>query len=285
MLVIVAAIVFAMKSARAGDRRLLAALGWFAVTFAPASNLLTATPQILTERTLYGPSIGVIFALAALLGAMESRWQRRASRTTVPLLRATRLAAVGAAIVLIIAAGRRTLAATAVWRSNDAVFGQMIAADPNGYRGYWLAAGQAKNTNRVDESLVLLEHAYRLYPRDRQLVADYAQALLDGHQPARAVAVARVLMSWPELRKEPSLVALYLNTLGQTYGPDSVIRAADTMFASGPKATTSLFVGAAHEARGDVKAAEASYQAGLRIAPADTSLRRRLASLRERGLR
>jgi Tfp pilus assembly protein PilF len=265
--------VVAVRAARAGDRRLLAALGWFAVTFAPASNLVTATPQILTERTLYGPSIALAFCAALLISAIASSPRVSLLPTSAFLHRA----AVAATAILIVATGLRTLHYTAVWRSNEAVFRQMIIADSASYRGYWKLAGYAKSRNQFDESLSLYERAYRLYPRDRQLLADYAQTLLDQGQPRRAATIARQLMTWPEVRRMPNVVSLYLAALGQAYGADSVIRAGSDLFAAERVPTAALFVGAAHEARGDSNAAEQSYRAGLDIAPTDTALRRRLA--------
>ena len=286
VLIVIVALGFAFRSARRGDRRLLAALGWFVVTFGPASNLLSATPQILTERTLYGPSIAIASLGAVLLTALIRRIEALADRPTMlPARNLARAGVVGVVIAIIAATGARSLRATNVWSSNEAVFRQMIAVDPAGYRGYWKLAAYMKSRNRSDESLTLYERAYRLYPGDRQLAVDYAQALLDQHQASRAATIARALMQWPELRRNPGVVSLYLAALGQAFGADSVIHAGGALFADDRVAMAALFVGAAHESRGEMDAAEANYRAGLRIAPSDTALQRRLEAMRDRGLR
>jgi tetratricopeptide (TPR) repeat protein len=269
-------VAIAVRAARDGDRRPLAGLGWFAATFAPASNLLTATPQILTERTLYGPSIAVAFCGALLISVVASQKLVR-----MPPSAFLRTSAIAVAAILIVATGSRTLRFSVVWRSNEALFRQMIIADPASYRGYWKLAGYAKSRNEFDESLTLYERAYELYPRDRQLLADYAQTLLDRGQPMRAAAIARQLIAWPEVRRMPNVVSLYLAALGRAYGADSVIRAGTDLFAAERVPTAALFVGAAHESRGDSGAAEQSYRAGLHIAPTDTALRRRLALMKK----
>jgi hypothetical protein len=285
VLLVTAAFGLAIHLARRGDRRLFAAAGWFAITFGPASNLLGPTPQILTERTLYAPSIAVAFIGAILLTALLRRIEAVADRPRMLWARDVARGAVVAVIsAIVVATGAKSLRATAVWSSNEAVFRQMIAMDSAGYRGYWQLAGYMKGRNRFDESLSLYDRAYRLFPADRQLAVDFAQELLNQHQPVRAAAVARTVMQWPEVRRNPGVVSLYLAALGQAYGADSVIRAGGVLFATEGVPMAALFVGAAHESRGEVDAAEATYRAGLRVAPSDTGLQRRLAAIRQRGL-
>ena len=59
-----ALVVAAALFARRGDRRPLVAMGWVAIAFLPASNLLVPTGQLLAERTLYLPSVGVALLAA-----------------------------------------------------------------------------------------------------------------------------------------------------------------------------------------------------------------------------
>ena len=183
-----------------------------------------------------------------------------------------------AAGAFIVATGVRCRRATMAWRSNQALFQQMITADPESYRGYWLSGINAKNNGRFDDGLELLDRAYRFYPRDRQLLTDYTEALLEGGRTARAAAVAQQLMTWPELRGAPNVVALYLNALGRAYGPDSVLRAGGRLFAQAPIATTALYMGLAHELRGERAQAGERYRTALRLAPSDTIVQQRLAA-------
>jgi tetratricopeptide (TPR) repeat protein len=286
LLFLIAALGLSIRLAWRGDRRLLAAMGWFVITFGPASNLLSATPQILTERTLYGPSVAIACVGALLVTALIRRIEILADRPAMlPARELARAGVIAIVVTIITATGVKSLRASTVWSSNEAVFRQMIAVDPAGYRGYWKLAAQMKGRDQFAESLALYKRAYQLYPGDRQLAVDYAQALLDQHQPSLSATVSRTLMQSPELRRNPGVVSLYLAALGQAYGADSVIHAGGALFADDQVAMAALFVGAAHESRGEIDAAEANYRAGLRMAPGDTALQRRLDSIRDRGLR
>jgi hypothetical protein len=213
-IVLLAASVFsALHLGRRGDRRLAVALVWIVVSFLPASNLLTPTGQILAERTLYGASIGIAMLVALALDAARARLGSSASLAR---------AGVAAVVVLIGTAAWRTANETKSWRSHTALFQQMIVADPAGYRGYWLSGMLERDAGRTAAALAWLDHAYGLYPRDRQLLIDYAETLLMHHEPARAATIATHLMDWPELRRRPEAVSLYLSALEQAYGPDSV---------------------------------------------------------------
>ena len=108
--------------------------------FLPASNLLTPTGQILAERTLYLPSIGV----AMLLGLALDRLVALSARLPDPR-RALTLGACPVAL-LILGGAWQTFETTAVWRSHASLFRQMIIADPEDYRGYWLFGMLERNS-------------------------------------------------------------------------------------------------------------------------------------------
>lgn len=82
----------AAARARSGDWRPLVALGWMAITFLPASNLLVPTGQLLAERTLYLPSVGVALLAGWLFARLAERVPARA--LALPVLA---LASLGAA--------------------------------------------------------------------------------------------------------------------------------------------------------------------------------------------
>jgi hypothetical protein len=69
---------------------------------------------------------------------------------------------------------------------------------------------------------------------------------------------------------------MYLDVLGRAFGTDSVIAAGQRLMAEAPTAKTALFVGYAHELRGDVGTATRIYQQGLAISPGDSALTTRL---------
>jgi tetratricopeptide (TPR) repeat protein len=163
-----------------------------------------------------------------------------------------------------------------VWRDHATLFKQMIASDNGRYRGYWLLALEARRNGRTDAALGLFARAYALYPRDPALVMDYTITLYEQRQFGRAVPLMRELMTSERARRDPYWPAMYLDILGRAFGPDSVIAAGDRLLAEAPTPRTALFVGYAHELRGDLTGATRIYQQGLELSPADTALAARL---------
>jgi hypothetical protein len=266
LVVLIATLGLAAARARRGDRRWLAAICFIGLAFLPASNVLAATGQILAERTLYVASIGVAMLAALTADAIGER-------ITMPRMRTVALVCAGA---LIAVQGVRTFHFARVWGTHERLFGQMIAADPAGYRGYWLLGMAERNGGMPDSALVLLGRAYAIDPRDRQLSIDYTETLMQKDLAARAAEVSARLMTFPDLRQKPEAVSLYLNSRGRAYGPDSVIAAGRRLFEVAPSTTAALFVGTAYEVKGDDAAALEMYRAGLRVAPTDAELLSRL---------
>jgi hypothetical protein len=221
LVVIIAASVFSVRRAQRGDRRPLAALAWMLIAFLPASNLLSATGQILAERTLYGASVGVAMLIALGAEGVLSR----AAATTGRAHRAYPALVGGAALLVIGILARHTWREVRPWRSHEALFRQMVAADSASYRGRWLLGLDARSHGDTTVALAWLGEAYARYPRDRQLLIDYSETLMQHGQPREASAVARGLMAWPEMRRSPEAVALYLNAVERGYGADSALAA------------------------------------------------------------
>ena len=170
---------------RRADRRLLAGLGAALLSFLPASNLLVATGQVLAERTLYLPSVGATMLVGVALERL-SAWTRSRGLAA----RWTQVAAVALGLLIFVSA-TRAARWTQHWRSHDRLFARMIAADPNGYAGYWLAGVEATLQKRPSEGLALFEKAYALERRDRGLVLDYGASLTNHGQFERAAQVYR----------------------------------------------------------------------------------------------
>jgi len=174
----------AWRSRRA-DRRLLAGLGVALLSFLPASNLLVATGQVLAERTLYLPSVGAAMLVGVVLERASAWTQSRGLSARWPQL-------AGAALgLLILVSAARAARWTEHWRNHDRLFARMMAADPKGYAGYWLAGIEATLQKRPSDGLALFEKAYALERRDRGLVLDYGASLTNHGQFERAAQVYR----------------------------------------------------------------------------------------------
>jgi hypothetical protein len=213
---LVIAIAFATAKLRRGDGRFAAGIAWFLLAFLPASNLLAATGQIFAERTLYVSTVGSAL-IAAWIADRIAELARRA-----PSARLIRSAAGGLAVITLLMALERTLIASTAWRTHTALFRQMIAADSRSYRGYWLVGLDERSRDQADSALVNLSRAYSLYAKDRQLLIDYAETLRSRGRHREAALIAAELMQWPDLRRNPDAVNLYLGELSLGFGPDSV---------------------------------------------------------------
>lgn len=208
-LVLLAAMgVLAWRLTRRGDRRFAAALAWMAIAFLPASNLLVATGQILAERTLYLSSVGIAMLAAVVLDQLATMTGRVGVRV-----------ATVAAVVLLALAARVTQVRAREWRTQETVYRQMITADPENYRGYWLLAWYTR-ANRPAEALAMYERAHSLYARDSEFLFDYMRLLLEQNRPARAVAIGDELLR--STRRPEVVIPLYLGAVRSAYGPDSL---------------------------------------------------------------
>ena len=97
-------------------------LVWLVVTVSPVANVLIPTEVLLAERTLYLPSFGIAFAVAAL--GMTLPWPRRVR--------------VAVLAVVVAVAGARSLARVSVWHDDEAQFRALTRDAPRSYRTLWL---------------------------------------------------------------------------------------------------------------------------------------------------
>jgi tetratricopeptide (TPR) repeat protein len=166
-----------------------------------------------------------------------------------------------------------------VWRSHRALIDQIIAADPRGYRGHYMLAVELGHGNARDSVAHEFSVAYRLYRKDPQVNLDYARFLLQHQQPAGALEVAQRLMDDSRMRNDADAIALYLESCGTAYGTDSVLVTASRLYRVRPHPTVALYLGLAHEARGERAAALDAYRAGLSLAPGDSVLSAHVAQV------
>ena len=263
----IAVVVIAAVLARRGDRRPLVAVAWVALTYLPASNLLTATGQLLADRTLFGATVGVALAL----GWVVDRVPRRAR----------------AALVLVggiaIARGAIESASHAVaWSSHRALWERLVEVSPTEYRGYQLLGIDARERGDTARALPLLARAFAMEPRDRRVRFEYGQVLYATGRWPQAAQVLAPLLADGDVRGEARFVAMYLDAIGRARGADAVVQEGTPLLRSESAATAALFVGAAHEQRGRLAAADSVYGVGLRANPFDSLLLARRASVERR---
>jgi tetratricopeptide (TPR) repeat protein len=261
------------------DARPIVGVCWAVIAFLPASNLLTATGQILAERTLYVPSIGVALVIAWVV---DRALADVAAQPPVVDSARTRFAAALVVVFVLVTCVHGfmlTRRYVGVWRDQSTLFAQMVRADSLSYRGYELLAHESERRGRHDESARLYARAYALRPGDPTLLTDYGEYLLDKNRPRYALAIGRRLMKHEEMRTDPRAVTVLLNATARVWGVDSVLAAARRLEATAPSARSSLFIGLSYEQLGDSTAALAAYREGLRVAPGDSALTARVAAL------
>jgi tetratricopeptide (TPR) repeat protein len=253
--------------ARRGDRRPLVALGWIALTYFPASNLLTATGPLIGDRTLFGATVGVALALA---GGVD---------------RAPRRVQVALVLVAALAIARDTVASAryaVVWTSHRTLWERLVELSPAEPRGYQLLGIDASQRGDTARALPLLARAFAMEPGARRTRFEYGQLLYATGRYPQAAHVLAPLLANGDVRRESQFVAMYLDAVGRARGPDAVVTEGRQLLHSESAATAALFVGAAHEQQGRLAAADSAYAAGLRSAPRDSLLLARRASVERR---
>ena len=263
----IAVVVIVALLARRGDRRPLVALAWVALTYLPASNVLTATGQLLADRTLFGATVGVALALG---WAIE---------------RAPRRLSVALVLVCAIAIARGALESARyafAWSSHRTLWERLVEVSPAEYRGYQLLGIDARERGDTARAVPLLARAFAMEPRDRRARFEYGQVLYATGRWAHAAQVLAPLLTDGDVRGEARFVAMYLDAVGRARGADAVVQEGAPLLRSESGATAALFVGAAHEQRGRLAAADSAYRLGLRAQPTDSLLLARLASVERR---
>ena len=124
-------------------------LVWLIVTVSPVANVLIPTEVLVAERTLYLPSWGVCFALAA--GGMALPWPPRA--------RVALLAAV------LVAGAARGIVRIPAWHDDEAQYRALTRDAPRSYRTLWLQGKDEFAAGRRGSGERLLREAIALAPQ------------------------------------------------------------------------------------------------------------------------
>jgi hypothetical protein len=268
VLMVLALLTLAVVVARRGDRRPLVAVTWIALTYLPASNLITSVGLFLADRTLLGPTVGVALALAWAIDVASRRLR------TVFII---------ASAVLIAHSAWVGVRYSAVWSSHRTLWERLVATSPTEYRGYQLLGIDAREHGDTARALPLLARAFAMEPRDRRVRFEYGQVLYATARYAQAAAVLAPLLRDGDVRREPEFVALYLEAVGRSRGAEGVVAAGTPLLRSESAAVAALYVGVAEEELGRFAAADSAYGVGLRAQPSDTILQARRAALERRA--
>jgi hypothetical protein len=141
----------------------LAAIGlaWFLVVILPVSNLIVPAGVILAERTLYLPSVGLAFAVAAIGSRMldRDRWR--------PFL--------AVVAVMCVAYALRSAWRVPVWQDTDSVLASLESSHPESHVVIRVQAIRAMGQGRYAEARAGFERALQLQPLHFALLTEVAQ--------------------------------------------------------------------------------------------------------------
>ena len=134
-------------------------IAWICLTLLPSSNFIVPAGILLSERTLFLPSVGALLAVVAALVAASERFRGLAVR--VP-------AAVAAAAILV-AGGIKSARRTTVWYDNERLFRQSVVDSPDSYRAHYMLGAWAFANQHKREGEAEYLRAMRLFPYDPNL--------------------------------------------------------------------------------------------------------------------
>ncbi|MDQ2767306.1 MAG: tetratricopeptide repeat protein [Gemmatimonadota bacterium] len=210
-LIVVAASVLAWR----GDRRPLVAIAWVVIAFLPASNLLVPTGQLLAERTLYLPSVGVALLVAWAINAVYAWARGLGGVIAAQLATGVPLAAVAIGALLV------TYPEVLPWQTNYTLFLHGIEQAPRASRPWQLMGDLYANQGDHRKALKYLERAHHLEPANDNIVYFYSEQLhAIGAYEGELVLLRDAAKENPA--SEQTWV-MYLVALGTRRGPDSVL--------------------------------------------------------------
>jgi len=163
-------------------------IGWTALTLVPVSNVLLPTGVILAERTLFLPSVGAMIAVGAAFATSRDWVRRSSSARSYGVMRA---AAIGAASVLLIAAGWRSATRARTWQNSETVFAQEVRDARLSYRAHYVYAGSLFEHGQPAGGEHEARLAIALYPSDGVLRRDLGTQYMRAGMCAPAVPLFR----------------------------------------------------------------------------------------------
>lgn len=219
VLLVLATLVLALASWRRGSAgRGLAssrALGWgvvwFVITISPTSNLVFLSGILLSERTLYLPSVGFVAALAWLL----MRFRQERPRLALSLI-----------LLILSLMAVRSWTRTPTWKDNLEVFNTLVADHPEAGRSQWVLGDVYFQVGRVSEALRSYRLAIGIIGGHYTLLGEVGKRLAgEGYdQPAELI----LRYAWedrPDLGFAPGLLATIYNRQGLWEKAEAAARA------------------------------------------------------------
>ena len=135
-------------------------LGWIAIAYLPASNLLVPIGALIAERALYLPSAGVALAVGGWLAGVRSAIARPA------------------VLALVIFGAIRTVWRVPVWHDDGSVTLSILTDSPNSYVGPQFTAAILLRAGQPSKALQYYRDAHAIFPYDPRSLLGGADAAL-----------------------------------------------------------------------------------------------------------
>ena len=180
---------------------------WAGVSLLMPSNLVVVTGNVLAERTLFLPSVGL--AICAGVGAVQL-WGNMSERGRAP-----RLATAVLLVALLFGGIARSSTRNLAWHDNETLFRQTVLDVPMSYRAHWMLAEYLTDAGQTTEGLDEMMLAVVLGRKnDPGLLSFAADRFRMANQCPRAMGMYRRALeiepSLPELRFNASVCLLQL---------------------------------------------------------------------------
>ena len=167
-------------------------LAWFALAYAPVSNVLIPTGILIAERTLLVPSVGVVLA-----AAWATPWVLAQLRASPNVLR---LLAAGAFATILTLGISASAERQFVWKDSDAVFRSLAVDAPMNFKAHYAYGGQLFEQHRPVEGEREWRNAIALFPDYYGVYMDLAHKYREAHVCQAAIPnYQKALAIEPEL--------------------------------------------------------------------------------------
>jgi protein O-mannosyl-transferase len=244
---------------RNSAKMLLLFMGFFLITLAPTSNLITLIGTIMAERFLYLPSVGLAGCLVALAVMLERRWKRAVATKVVW----------AAMVCICLALAGRTYARNFEWHDDLAFWTAAADASSQSSRAHYNLGRELERVpGRLSDAIAEYETALRIQPDHADAHNNLGSCLARAGRLPEAVAEYQAAL---RIRPDHSDAHNNLgNALASVPGrlPEAIAQfhAALAFAPDHPKAHSNLADALAQDPE-RLQEAVAEYQAALRLAP------------------
>jgi tetratricopeptide (TPR) repeat protein len=228
---------------------------WFLITIITVSNLFFPIGVVIAERTLYLPSVAVSAVVAFAWRAGVPRASFRTRRFATLLV-----------TVVILALGARTWIRNPVWASTDTVWLATLRDQPRSYRTQWLYAVKLWRAGHLQEAAARFELAQRLYPRDPQMVTEYANLMMARGQFEGAVPLLESALAMDPGNRRAAITLMHA-FLGLERYHDAIHMAAFSRRIGGSRIVTLQGSAFAHQQLGEYDKAIAAWRVVIAHSP------------------